>query len=416
MSRILAYTSPAIGHLFPMTSLLLELRSRGHEVHLRTLPAWVEPMRALGIDAEPIDPRVESVAMHDYEARGAKRALARGADVFSARGRFDGPDLTRAIEQVRPDVVVVDVNSWGAGFAAETWGGPWVSFSPYTPVLSSPGTPPFGPGLPPLGGPLGAVRDAVLRKAVMGAVVKAMLPRVNGLRTELGLTPVASAEEFLRKAPLMLVTTAKPFEYATTDWGPDVVMTGAMSWEPAAQAPAWLDEVDRPVVLVTTSSEFQDDGVLVRTALEALRDEPVHVVATMPAGLARDLQVPANATVAEFLPHGPLLERAAVAVTHGGMGATQKALARGIPVVAVPFGRDQLEVARRVEVSRSGVRLPRKRLTPAALRTAVTEAMRRTDGAAKVAAGQAAAGGAVAGADAIESRLLSGHRAALTDP
>jgi MGT family glycosyltransferase len=406
MSRILAYTSPAIGHLFPLTPLLLELQSRGHDIQLRTLPSWLEQMRALGFAAEPIDPRVESVTMRDYEARGPKRALAAVADVFSARGRFDGPDLARAIEQVGPDVVVVDVNSWGAGFAAESWGGPWVSFSPYTPALSSRGTPPFGPGLPPLGGPLGAVRDAVLRRAVMGAVEKVMVPRVNALRAELGLPPVASADEFLRKPPLMLVTTAKPFEYASTDWGPDVVMTGAMSWEPAQEAPAWLDEVDRPIVLVTTSSEFQDDGVLVRTALEALRDEPVHVVATMPSGLAPDLDIPANATVAEFLPHSAVLERTAVAVTHGGMGATQKALARGIPVCVVPFGRDQLEVARRVEVSGSGSRLPAKRLTTEALRAKVREAGAMGAGAARVARGLADAGGAPRAADVVEQRLL----------
>jgi MGT family glycosyltransferase len=406
MATVLAYTSPAVGHLFPMTALLLELRSRGHDVHLRTLASWVERMRALGFDAEPIDPQVESLPIRDYLARGPKQALAAAAEVFAARGRFDGPDLARAVEQVRPDVAVVDVNSWGAGFAAEAWGGPWVSFSPYTPALTSRGTPPFGPGLAPLGGPVGAVRDALLRKAVMGAVERIIKPRVNALRAELGLAPVASADEFQRKAPLMLVTTAKPFEYAVTDWGPDVVMTGQLSWEPQQDAPAWLDEIDRPVVLVTTSSELQDDGLLVRTALEALRDEPVHVVATMPSGLVTGLDVPHNATVAEFLPHGPVLERAVVAVTHGGMGATQKALARGIPVVAVPFGRDQLEVARRVEVSRSGVRRPRKRHTPGSLRAAVAEARRRTEGAARVAAGYAAAGGAAAGADAIESRLL----------
>ena len=36
----------------------------------------------------------------------------------------------------------------------------------------------------------------------------------------------------------------------------------------------------------------------------------------------------------------------------GGAGATQKALASGVPVCVVPFGCDQLEVARRVEVVR----------------------------------------------------------------
>ncbi len=32
MARILAYTSPARGHLFPLTPILDELRARGHEI------------------------------------------------------------------------------------------------------------------------------------------------------------------------------------------------------------------------------------------------------------------------------------------------------------------------------------------------------------------------------------------------
>jgi UDP:flavonoid glycosyltransferase YjiC (YdhE family) len=89
------------------------------------------------------------------------------------------------------------------------------------------------------------------------------------------------------------------------------------------------------------------------------------------------------------------------------MGATQKALAHGVPVCAVPFGRDQMEVARRVEVAGAGTRLPARRLRPDRLRAAVLEASQRRDGAARVAAGYAAAGGAQAAADALEGRLLA---------
>ena len=406
MSTILAYTSPARGHLFPMTPLLLELRDRGHQVHVRTLGSQADLMRSLGFAAEPLDPRIEAETMTDYTARGPKQALAAAAEVFAARGSFDAPDMAAAIAEVRPDACIVDINSWGAGFAAEAWGGPWASFSPYTPALDSPGTPPFGPGLPPMAGFLGKARDALVRKAVLGAVEQAMLQKLNALRAELGDPSVVSADEFLRKAPLMLVATAKPFEYAATNWGPDVIMTGASTWDPPVDEPGWLRAIDRPIVLVTTSSEFQDDGILVRTALEAFRDEPVHVVATMPAGIPEGLEIPANATVKEFVPHSAVLGRAAVAVTHGGMGSTQKALARGVPVCVVPFGRDQLEVARRVEVSRSGTRLPARRLTPERLRAAVKAAMAMMEGAKRVAAGYAAAGGAAAAADAIEARLL----------
>jgi UDP:flavonoid glycosyltransferase YjiC (YdhE family) len=72
----------------------------------------------------------------------------------------------------------------------------------------------------------------------------------------------------------------------------------------------------------------------------------------------------------------------------------------------VPFGRDQFEVARRVQVAGAGSRLPAARLNPARLRVKVREAMARADGARRVAAGYAAAGGPAAAADAIEQRLL----------
>ncbi|HEX5620613.1 MAG TPA: nucleotide disphospho-sugar-binding domain-containing protein, partial [Solirubrobacteraceae bacterium] len=148
-------------------------------------------------------------------------------------------------------------------------------------------------------------------------------------------------------------------------------------------------------------SEFQDDGRLVRTAIEALADEPVHVIATLPSGDPAAYDAPANATVVDFVPHGHILDRAAVAITHGGMGATQKALARGVPVCAVPFGRDQFEVARRVEHAGAGTRLPARRLSADRLRAAVKQAMRCHDGARRIADAYRAAGGPMRAADEL---------------
>jgi MGT family glycosyltransferase len=163
--------------------------------------------------------------------------------------------------------------------------------------------------------------------------------------------------------------------------------------------------VTDPIVLVTTSSEAQDDGRLVQVALDALAGEPFHVAATLPAGIRTSYRVPANAHSEEFIPHSTILSRSAVAVTHGGMGATQKALARGVPVCVVPFGRDQHEVAQRVRASGAGTTLKPARLTPERLRAAILEARERTDGARRVRDSFAAVGGPVAGADAIERRM-----------
>jgi MGT family glycosyltransferase len=413
MSRILAYTSPARGHLFPLAGILDELCERGHQVALRTLASEVELMRGRGFAAEPVDPRIEAMTHDDWGARSPQKALRRSVGIFCARAEHDGPDLRRAIDAERPDAVIVDVNSWGARAVAEAWGGPWATFCPYPLPLPSRDAPPFGPGLPPARGPLGRLRDRVLRPFVSGALEREFSGPLNEVRAGLGLEPIDGTTMFTRP-PLLIYMTAEPFEYPRSDWPANVRLVGPCEWDPPAEAPAWLDEVRRPLVLVTTSSEFQDDARLVEVAFEALADEDVEVVATLPAAEASSIDVPANARVLRFVAHGPLLERAACAITHGGMGATQKAIARGVPVCAVPFGRDQLEVARRVELSGAGTRLPARRLSPARLRAKVREATACREGAERVAAAFARAGGPAAAATAVEEQAMRGAGSAVT--
>jgi MGT family glycosyltransferase len=408
MARILAYTTPARGHLFPLTPILDELGRRGHQIALRTLASQVPTMRARGFDAAPVSDRIEAISHDDWRAGNPRAALARAVRIFTRRAEHDAPDLARAIDQERPDALLVDVNAWGALAAAEAWAGPWAMFCPYPLAVRSRDVPPFGPGLPPARGPLGRLRDQLLRPIVFGTLERTMAPPINRIRDRLELAPVAGADDIFGRAPLLLYLTAEPFEYPRSDWPDNVVLVGPCAWDPPTEPPAWLDDIDRPIVLVTTSSEFQDDTRLVKVALEALAEEPVAVLATLPAGDPARVRTPGNARVERFIPHAPVLDRAACAVTHGGMGATQKALAHGVPVCAVPFGRDQLEVARRVEVAGAGTRLPAKRLRADRLRAKVREAMRLGDGARRVQEAFAAAGGPSAAADAFESRLL--HR------
>jgi MGT family glycosyltransferase len=242
---------------------------------------------------------------------------------------------------------------------------------------------------------------------VLRAIENVMLPPINGIRGDINVRPIASIDGFLRRAPLMLVASGKPFQYSQTDWGNAVHMIGPCVLDPHPKTnPDWLDSIDRPIVLVTTSSEAQADADLVSTAIAALADEPVHVVATVPAGQPGGVTASPNTTVCRFVPHGLVLDRAVCAVTHGGMGATQKALAHGVPVCVVPYGRDQFEVARRVEVAKCGTRLPANRLSPPRLRAKVREAMTMTEGAEQVAAGFVATGGVAHGADLFEERVL----------
>ena len=110
------------------------------------------------------------------------------------------------------------------------------------------------------------------------------------------------------------------------DGAPRPRWAGPTRWAPPAPTPPWLDELEGPIVLVTTSGDYQGDTDIARVALMALADEPVSVVATIPGDAPLGFEPPANARITRFLPHSAVLERAVCAVTHGGMGVTQKAL------------------------------------------------------------------------------------------
>jgi MGT family glycosyltransferase len=402
--KIVAYTSPARGHLYPLVPTLLELQRRGHEVAVRTLASETAQLERLGLCASGMSPAVEAREMDDWRGGNPIAQLGRALAAFVDRAGHEVPDLREAIAEHRPDLLLVDVNTWGAQAVAEASGLPWAVFAPYPLPIPSRDVPPFGLGLKPMTGALGRIRDTALLRLSLLSWNK-VLPALNRIRDTAGAQPLASVVDVFGRAPVTIAFTAEPFEYHRSDWPSSVRLVGPSSWEPATETPAWVGDLRQPVVLVSTSTEYQADDRLLQVALDALADEPVSVVATSPAGRLAGLRVPANARVEPFLPHGPILAIAACVVCHGGMGTTQKALAAGVPVCAVPFGRDQPEVARRVEMAGAGTRLPARRLGPERLRRAVREAMTMREGAARLSEAFAAAPGAAGAADAVEGLM-----------
>ncbi|HET8955018.1 MAG TPA: nucleotide disphospho-sugar-binding domain-containing protein [Solirubrobacterales bacterium] len=336
--------------------VLDELRRRGHEVILRTLQSEVETMRSRGFDAAPIAGRIEALPMRDRRARTLAGARLGALRTIRARAPHDSRDLLETIERTRPDALIVDVLASGALSTAMSWPGPWCCYRPFP--------------LPPS-------------------------------RIALEILGIGRA---LSAAPLHLYMTAPPFE-PRGNRAANVVMVGPCQWEPPGELPTEIAEAGPPLILVTTSTEPQNDRRLVEVALEALAGEPFHVVATVPSASTAGLAVPDNATVLPFAPHTAILERAVCAITHGGMGATQKALALGVPVCAVPFGRDQFGVAQRVVDAGAGTRISSRRLRSDRLGAKVREAIACRSGAEAVRRGFAAAGGAAAAADAVERQL-----------
>jgi MGT family glycosyltransferase len=408
--RVLAYTSPARGHLYPLVPILLELRRRGHETAVLTLASEVQRIGELGIETAAISARVEGIEMDDYKGRLQPMRGARAMAVFASRAKHDAPDLEAAIERERPDALLVDVNCWGAAIVAEASGLPWAMYSPYLLMSPSRDAPPFGMGLWRREGRLGAARDALLRRGMRPMFDRVVVAPQNRLRARYGAPQIEEFADFLKRPALMLALTAEGFDYPRRDWSANVRLVGPIHWAPAHGTPDWLGEMANPVILVTSSTELQGDKRLIEVALQGLPPEGFSVIATTAAHDPAEFSAPAGSRVERFVPHDAVLDRVACVVCHGGMGIAQKALAAGVPVVVVPFGRDQLETARRVEYAHAGVRVPPRRLTPKRLARAVREAVELRDGAQRVSRLFARAGGEVAAADAIEE-LIGDRRA-----
>ena len=209
MATILAYTSPALGHMLPISALLSELSRRGHAIHLRTLSVGVEIGQRLGFTTDAIDQQIEGLEHDDWKATNPRAALQRAFAVFGRRAPHEVTDLAGAIARVDPDALLIDVMCWGGLSAAEAGGIPWASFSPFTPLLRADGMPPYGPGLRPSPNLFGRVRDAVVGTLV-GGTLKGGLPPINKIREELHLRRVGSMDEFWRRAALMLLARANP--------------------------------------------------------------------------------------------------------------------------------------------------------------------------------------------------------------
>jgi MGT family glycosyltransferase len=387
MARYLAYTSPARGHLYPLVDTLLELRRRGHDVYVRTLAAEVPALSELGLHVDSIDPAIEAITLDTWRATTPQEGLGQALTTFAARGAHEVADLRGAMEAVQPDGVIVDITTTGAAAAAEESGVPWARTIPL-----------FQQSWLWPGAPVGLLM-------VPFALEPDGIEVLNGPRRQVGLKAISHPGEAWT-APLHVYFTAPPLAPDGVEYPPSFRLVGPGLWEPPGDAAEWLTALQRPLVVVSVSSEYQADGALIETALDALADEDVEVVVTTGAHSPAGFRAPANARVVPWAAHGPLVRRAACVLCHGGMGVTQKTLAAGVPVCVVPFGRDQFDVAHRVTALQAGTSMSTAELSPERLRAAVREARQLRPGAEQVSAAFARAGGASAAADALETLLV----------
>ncbi len=189
---------------------------------------------------------------------------------------------------------------------------------------------------------------------------------------------IARYSTLLGSADLVLHATDPVFDFGGRNLPAHHHYVGPLGvWEPDAEVPAGLDEAGDPWVLVTVSSQLQDDIPLADAALSALAGRSVRVLLTLGPDHRRDelAFVPPNARVELVVSHAAVLERGVLLLSHAGHGSVMKALWHGRPMVLVPWGRDQPGVAARAAALGVAVIVPRESASSETLSAAVDVAL-----------------------------------------
>ena len=163
--------------------------------------------------------------------------------------------------------------------AAEAAAIPFDVLMPNVYLLPGEGVTPFGLGLRPAKGAPGRARDGVVRSMTHRMWDKG-LTRLNTLREERGLEPVAHFMDQPTRARTVWVLTSAEFDFVGRVPA-NVRYVGPVLDDPNWAVDAWAPpQGDDPLVLVGLSSTFQDHAGTLQRIVDALSTLPVRAIVT----------------------------------------------------------------------------------------------------------------------------------------
>lgn len=328
--RVLFTSTPGLGHVHPLLPLMRAARERGDDVQVAVSADARSAVSGFGFDTvttpEPSPAETEAFWSRLREYPEPDTAVI-GTWFGRMRTRAVLARTRQAVEDFEPDLVVSEAAEFAGLLTAELHGIPHVMVG-----ITATGMTGFTPGL--------------------------LVDELNLTRRELGLdeTDVVPWRRYTRFA------TAVP----RVLWGgPDDAPADALLHrheDPEGVVPAVVRRPPapgrRPRVYATLGSvaggvDFAKGAY--GGVLAALGHVDADVLFTTgkldPAELG---PVPANVKVERYVPQHVAMACEAV-VTHGGCGTTVAALARGLPLVAVPLFADQPHNAARVQAAGAGI-------------------------------------------------------------
>jgi UDP:flavonoid glycosyltransferase YjiC (YdhE family) len=375
------------GNVPPQLGLARKLVARGHQVRVLTEPSVREDVLATGASYGSFtraphrqDRSPQSDLVRDFDARTPIGALAATRDrVMFGPARAYAEDTLEEIGRFRPHVLAVDWVLFGAAVAGEAAGVPVALLMHGSNLVPEPGKPAPGFGFLPARSALGRARDRVFT-AIFLRLLDRGRPALNQARLALGLRPLRHVLEQLERPARFLCLYPEAFDLPAERHPARLRYVGPVLEQPAWAEPwtsPWPPDDRRPLVVVSMSTTYMGQERALGRCIQAVSGLPMRALVTVgPALDPAAFQGADNVVVVGSAPHEQVFPHASAVVTHAGMGTVMRALADGLPLVCMPQGRDQNDVAARVRWHGAGLRLgPRASAAriQAALRRVLTQ-------------------------------------------
>jgi MGT family glycosyltransferase len=346
------------GHLGPSLTAAGQLRKRGNRVRFISRPDGRAEVEAAGFGFVTWQriPRISPIAQDADGLRYAYDHLLFGPAAARAA------DTREEIERTPTDALLSDSALFGSTLAAEATGVPCALFSPTVSLRPLPGAPPLGSRLPAPRTPEDRARIEAATDQYLATMNK-WLPMLNDARATQGLAAVDHVLELFDRARRFLIAMSAAFDFSA-DLPDNVRYIGPLldnaSWSRPWIAP-WAAGPSRPRVLVSLSTTNQDQADALQRAVNAVAQAGMDGVATVgPALEGTTFDAPTSVTLLSSAPHDAVMSEVSLVVTHGGHGTVSRALWHGLPLLVMPMGRDQNDIALRVEAHGAGLVLPRE--------------------------------------------------------
>jgi UDP:flavonoid glycosyltransferase YjiC (YdhE family) len=288
--RILAATYDISGNLYPLLGLIEALVAAGHRVTCFAHRTQQLALKTVGASV------CSYTSAFEVDA-GSTVGRLRGLTPFREFDRLAAADVRAAVDRFSPDVLLIDC-------------------------------------LMPM-----ALTDARARGRPVVALIHGAFHVFRTYTDGLFREPMEGAD-------LPLVCSYRAFHEG--DVPPRMVWVGPLRPTPAPRS--WKRECsDRPLVLASLSTGYQDQEQTLRNVCAALSECPVEALVTVGRGFnPADIRAGANVSVVRAVPHEHVLADADLLITHAGHGTTMMGLRFGVPLLCLPGIGDQPANADRV--------------------------------------------------------------------